>query len=229
VGLTALPALALALVAAAPAAGPPPGEHTILRAAAAVDLSRTPRAPTVLVEIELPAGGGRMPFRILQSAGAMAGLPLATAGGRQLGLALSRLDEDAIEGTVDLPPATGSPVRLTLRYEVSQRGPEGRYRLPLPVPEWPPGPDAGDTFTATVRVPAGVTMRDPFPSRAARRADTAGAVYSFALPAVPSRLAFDLRPDARGPSVGLLIDVAVAVLLAALALYGWRRLRRELA
>lgn len=221
-------------MATAPSGASAPAERTIRRAAVAVDLSGSPRVPTVRFEIELPPAdgpaGGPMPFRILQSADASAGLPLATAGGRALALSVARLDEDVLEGTVELPPATAGPLRLTLRYDVTLRGPEGSYRLPLPVPEWPPEPAGGDVFTATVRAPAGAFMRDPFPSRATRREDSAGAVYSFALPAVPSQLAFDLAPRAaRGLAAGRLTDVAAAILLGALALLGWRRLRRELA
>ncbi len=97
-----------------------------------------------------------------------------------------------------------------------------RIGVPLPTASPPRGTDL--SFRALIHPPPGYRITDPFPSRVEAQSD--GSVR-LDLPAPPSLLRFRLAPEGeRGLTAADLADLAVGLILGALAVFGLSRLRR---
>lgn len=129
-------------------------------------------------------------------------------------------------------PSGRSELELLLTYTV--RGAVGRrIELPLVAVAWPPSEATPGTFFAEVRLPAGVSLYDAFPSGLRPWPDSSrswpGAVYRAELPVLPAMLGFTTR---EGPAplvtAGRAVDAGVVLVLLLLGWAGWRHLRRRL-
>jgi len=126
----------------------------------------------------------------------------------------------------------GSEATLELRYEVAggehRRDREASVTVPLPAVTWPPAEARPGTFSARVRLPPGLVLREGFPTSWERvSSDTTGDVYAVELPVLPAFL----RIGAGAPGVnrltlpGVLGGVALA-LLALMAFPAFRHLAK---
>jgi hypothetical protein len=117
-------------------------------------------------------------------------------------------------------------VRVRYRIPDAVREEEGELRGHIPVltVDGPPEETSPDLFQAELRVPAGWTVSEGFPT--ALSAGGEGGVYRVALPVVPSVVSFRARADgAWRPGLPLLLDLTGVGVLLAFAVAGWRHLR----
>jgi hypothetical protein len=126
-----------------------------------------------------------------------------------------------------LPSGDGARKQIVLEYRalsaVELRGGAVRVRIPVVTVSLPPATDSAEVFTATLDLPRAWRVQEGFPSSLREREP---GVYVATLPVVPSVVS--LRGNTDGiwrPSVILLADLVIALVMAWVALAGWRRLR----
>jgi hypothetical protein len=180
------------------------------------------------VEVELLEREGATDIEVLGPGGRP--LDLRTASGtRRTGtvdLASAAVDGTAAGGGAAGGSAAGGTASLTFHYDVrgAVRLEGGAFlvRVPALSVSLPPAADAGDVFSATVRVPEGWTVSDGFPS--GLRDDGLGG-YATTLPVVPSMVSVRGRSDGTWrPSVNLLVEILAGAFLLGFALLGLRHL-----
>lgn len=104
-------------------------------------------------------------------------------------------------------------------------GRDGWLRIPVPLPDSPPPAGTDLSFDAEITPPPGYRIVDAFPARAGP-AQEDGAVR-LRLPAPPSLLRFRvIAAEASGLGLPALVDGVLGVVLLALAVVGFARLRR---
>lgn len=149
-------------------------------------------------------------------------------------------DEDAVR--IELGPAGRAlegiaPLRagvteLVMRYTVpgavAQDGERLDIRVPLVLIDGVPAGSGDDFFTAELLAPSGVTLIESFPT-VPQQHDASGAErYGMALQVVPSLLRW--RATTGDPPLlpfDAAVDLALLLLLAVLAVFGVRALRRS--
>jgi hypothetical protein len=179
-----------------------------------------PGAP-LLVTIDYflhPQGAESVSFSALELGGSRAVNVRAFHGERELSFRTESAPGDRragrLDGHVNLPQELGDRerIKLRLRYEVLPRpqaaiGHEAPLVLPMLVAGWPPEETLPTTFVATIRLPRSLRVLDSFPSE-----------YEV----------LDSPDPARATEAARALDLAAALVLAGLTLYGWRRVRSHL-
>jgi len=205
-----------------------------------------PGAP-LLVSVDYflhPEGAGSVPFTALGLGGSRAANVRAFHGETELSFRTESADREQsarrLEGHVDLPAELREHdrVKLRLRYEVLPQpqaaiSHETPLVFPMLVPGWPPEETGPTTFVATIRLPANLRVLDSFPSEydVLDSPDSARATeaYRFSLPVMPALVRLRAG-DENAPrlSAARALDLGAAIVLAALTVYGWRRVREHL-
>ncbi len=102
---------------------------------------------------------------------------------------------------------------------------DGWVRIGVPLPASPGPPGADLSFRALIHPPPGYRLVDPFPSRIE---ELEGGTLRLELPAPPSLVRFRVvATDSRRLTAAQFADLAVGLALAALAGFGFVRLRRQ--
>jgi hypothetical protein len=181
-----------------------------------------------LAEVELLEHAGTTDIEVLGPGGRP--LDLRTASGTRrtgtLDLASAVAGGAVARGAAAGGAAADGAASLTFRYDVPGavllEGGAFLVRVPVLSVSLPPAPDAGDVFSATVRVPEGWKASEGFPS--GLRDDGLGG-YATTLPVVPSMVSVRGRSDGTWrPSVNLIVEILAGAFLAGFALLGWRHL-----
>lgn len=218
------------LVAGALALGNPPvseGQATVRAAHLTADLRGTDGSASVTIRYEL-LGADELEVVDLELLGfgpAFADTVSVVDGARLL---LRPVSGSRRRATARLPPA-GDAARkqVVLEYRalsaVELRDGTVRVRIPLVTVSLPPATDSATVFTATLDLPETWDVAEGFPSSLREREP---GIYEATLPIVPSVVSLRGRTDGTWrPSVVLLADLMTALVLAWVALAGWRRLR----
>lgn len=117
---------------------------------------------------------------------------------------------------------------VTLEYSVAGGwSQDNRVTLPIPAPGWIPENPTPRTFVARVRVPAGWSVLESFPTSVTLRPpDDGGGIYEVAIQGVPSMLILRM---ARGPAPLVTLegalDLFIVVVLSLMGLWGLRYLK----
>jgi hypothetical protein len=194
-----------------------------------VDVARSDVSVRAEYELALEGDAGFVEVELLEHEGATNIVVLGPGGGP---LDLRTASGTRRTGTVDLASAAvggaaaGGAASLTFRYDVPGavrlEGGAVLVRVPVLSVSLPPAADAGDVFSATVRVPEGWTVSEGFPS--GLRGDGLGG-YTTTLPVVPSMVSVRGRSDGTWrPSVNLIVEILAGTFLLGFALLGWRHL-----
>ncbi len=115
-------------------------------------------------------------------------------------------------------------IRLVVDYRVVAGDMATRIRLPVVAVLWPPASAAAGTFRAEVRLPAGVTAFDAFPSTFRITGDT----LITTLHVLPALVSFHMASARPWASAAIGVELGVLALLIVISWIGWRRFRAEM-
>ncbi|MFC1660444.1 hypothetical protein ACFL3S_03110 [Gemmatimonadota bacterium] len=152
----------------------------------------------------------------------------------ELELELAQGPSGRRSGILRLPRsgAAGPVFTFDLNYQVVQDrdGPDGSFDLILPVlmVDWTPEDSREELFTAELALPPSYAIVEMFPTVPRElRAEEGLHWHALSLPVVPSF--FRLR-GREGPrhflTFGRMVDLSVVLFILALAVFGWRMMRR---
>ena len=187
-----------------------------------------------------PEGAPSVAFGSMRFGAARVTAVRAFLGERELEFRAEPSDGRRFDGTVELPAEARDATRIPLRL-VYQVRPEPRpfdgdptVVLPMLVAAWPAPEARPETFEAIVYLPAGLALRSTFPSQVEpvpwNDPTAPSRAYRFDLPVVPALLRLETATGgAPMLTTDRAVDLATAMILALLALYGLKRMRETLA
>jgi hypothetical protein len=206
----------------------------LLRARMEADLARGTDQVTVTLEYQVAAGPDALsiPLSVLLMDPAVLSPIRAEVDGTPASVALREVRPLYFAGKIALDSGAGpsDSVGITLTYRVTGNPPRAeRAVLPLVVPLWEPSNARPQTFQATVRIPAGLSITGSFPTSVLSRprGDEGGAMV-VGLQGVPSVLTLRLATG-EPPllTVERALDGVVVLGLLLMAVVGWRHLRSQ--
>ncbi len=171
-----------------------------------------------------------IPIKIIHGNFGKVSVMKATIQGKTYEVAVRSLDENILEGTIELPEllAINDSLPVVIDYRLSKLKPT-IVTIPVAFINWKPKTALADAFVAKVQIPANHVLMPSFPALKWKLMDCGDSIcYSFSLQAIPSWIRFRSYPG-RLPFLTLdrAVDACVIVFLVGLLFWGWKQLNRS--